>query len=166
MMKPHFEMFAAYNSWANARLYAAAAELPDDDYRRDAGAAFGSVSGTLNHLMVGDLLWLARFRGQTQPPLTLNHTLHDDHAELTAARTVLDADIVRFVADQTEESLAATFTYSMITRPETVTQPVAPALAHFFNHQTHHRGQVHALLTRFAGKAPPLDLIYFQRAAA
>lgn len=162
-MKPHFEMLAAYNAWANARLYEAAGELPEEDYRQDCGAAFGSLHGTLNHLMVGDLLWLARFRGQAQPPLGLDTILHEDRAELAAARGALDTDILGFVAGLTEAHLDAEFTYTMVTRPETVTQPLAPALAHFFNHQTHHRGQCHAMLTRLAGTAPALDLIYFQR---
>jgi len=165
-MKAHFEMMANYNAWANRRLYGAAASLPEADYRADLGAFFKSVLGTLNHLIVGDLLWLARFRGQPAPPFGLGDILHDDRDELAAARRVLDADIIRFAAAQSGSSLAADFTYRMVTRDETVTQPLAPAMAHFFNHQTHHRGQVHALLTRLTAAAPPLDLIYFQREAA
>ncbi len=161
-MKPHFQMFAAYNAWANARLYTAAAGLADADYRRDCGAFFGSLHGTLNHLMVADLIWIARFRGQTAP-LKLDQILHEDLAELTAARRVLDADIVRLIDAETEESLKGSFTYTPITIPEPVTQEKAPAYAHFFNHQTHHRGQCHAMLTRLGAEAPPLDLLYFQR---
>ncbi|HSF93382.1 MAG TPA: DinB family protein [Thermohalobaculum sp.] len=165
-MKAHFRMMAAYNAWANRRLYDAAGRLGDADYRADLGAAFRSVHGTLNHLVVGDVLWLARFRGQPQPPLRLDQILHEDRAELCAAREALDAEIVDFVEALSAADLAATITYSMITRPETVTEPIAPALTHFFNHQTHHRGQVHALLTRLTGQAPALDLIYHLREAA
>lgn len=162
-MKAHFQMMAAYNAWANRRLYDATADLPEADYRANLGAFFKSIHGSLNHLVAGDLLWLARFRGQPAPPFRLDDILHDDHDELTAARRVLDADIIRFAEAQSEPSLAADFTYRMVTRDETVTQPLAPAMAHFFNHQTHHRGQVHALLTRLTGTAPALDLIYYQR---
>jgi uncharacterized damage-inducible protein DinB len=165
-MKAHFEMMANYNAWANRRLYTATSSLPEAGYRDDLGAFFGSVHATLNHILVGDLLWLARFRGAPQPPFGLDETVHDDKDELAAARRVLDADIIRFTDAQSEESLVADFTYTMVTRDETVTQPLAPAMAHFFNHQTHHRGQVHALLTRLTGTAPPLDLIYFQREVA
>jgi uncharacterized damage-inducible protein DinB len=165
-MKAHITMMANYNAWANRRLFAAAAGLPEADYRADLGTFFKSVHGTLNHVLVGDLLWLARFRGAPQPPFGLDDIIHDDREELAAARRVLDADIIRFTDAQSEDSLAAEFTYRMVTRDGTVTQPLAPAIAHFFNHQTHHRGQVHALLTRLTGTATPLDLIYFQREVA
>ena len=165
-MKAHFQMMAAYNTWANGRLYDAAAGLSDADYRADLGAFFKSVHGTLNHVLVGDLLWLARFRRQPRPPFELDSILHDDQAELAAARRVMDADICRYVDDLSDAELAGDLTYGMVTRDETVTQPLAQALAHFFNHQTHHRGQVHALLTRQTGEAPPLDLVYYQREAA
>ena len=162
-MKAHFEMMAAYNAWANRRLSAAVEPLPGEDYRADLGAFFGSIHGTLNHLVVADRLWLARFRGEPTPAARLDAIVHDDRAELRQARRVLDDAIVGFIAGLTEARIAADFTYRPVTRPEPVTQPLGPALAHFFNHQTHHRGQVHALLTRLTGNAPPLDLIYFQR---
>ena len=162
-MKAHFEMLAAYNAWANRRLHAAAEGLSEADYRADLGAFFRSVHGTLNHLVVVDRLWLARFRGEPMPDLRLDQIVHDDRAGLGEARRALDEEIVGFAAGLTEERIAADFTYRLITRPGEITQPIAPALAHFFNHQTHHRGQVHALLTRLASRAPALDLVYFQR---
>lgn len=162
-MKAHFEMLAAYNAWANGRLYAAVAPLPEADYRADLGAFFRSVHGTLNHLVVADRIWLARFRGAPPPGLRLDGIVHDDRAELAEARRALDGEIVDFAAGLTEARLEADFSYRMVTRDVEVTQKLAPALAHFFNHQTHHRGQVHALLTRLTGEAPELDLIYFQR---
>ena len=162
-MKAHFQMFADYNAWANERLYAAAAGLTKEALEEDLGAFFGSVFGTLNHIMVADLLWLARLREQSAPKLALAGTLHDTLDELTAARRVLDADIVRYADGVTEDELAAEITYTTITGPMTMTQRRDQALAHFFNHQTHHRGQVHALLTRLTGDAPPLDLLFYQR---
>ncbi|MEM1275075.1 MAG: DinB family protein [Pseudomonadota bacterium] len=165
-MKAHFEMMAAYNAWANRRLYAAALAMPENDFRADLGAFFGSVMGTLNHIMVGDLIWLARFREQPKPPFGLDHILHEDGEDLAAARKVLDDDIIAYIAGQSDQSIADSFTYTMMTTGETVSQPRAPALTHFFNHQTHHRGQVHALLTRVTGEAPALDLVYYQREAS
>ncbi|MEM7508170.1 MAG: DinB family protein [Pseudomonadota bacterium] len=165
-MKAHFRMMAAYNAWANRRLYAAASDLPEAEYHLDLGTFFGSAHGTLNHIMVADLIWIARIRGQRNPPFGLDHILHEDLGELTSARKVLDDDIARLVEAQDAASLAGEFTYATVTDHREVTQPLAPALAHLFNHQTHHRGQVHALLTRLGRAAPALDLIYFQREAA
>ena len=165
-MKAHFAMFARYNAWANRRLYDAAAALPDADLRRDLGAAFGSLHGTLNHLLVTDVIWLARFRGVRPPPWPLDHVAHEPFEDLRAARAALDDDVIRFVAETPGPAFAAEFTYRTVTGNREVTQPLGPAVAHLFNHQTHHRGQAHALLTRLTGEAPPLDLIFFQREEA
>lgn len=165
-MKAHFRELAAYNAWANTRLYGAATALPEGDWMRDLGAAFGGVGQTLNHIMVADLIWLSRFRGPASPPFALDHVLHDDPEELWAARRVLDRDVEAFVEGLSEAAIAAEFTYRTVTDRREVTQPLGPALAHLFNHQTHHRGQAHAMLTRLTGAAPALDLIYFQRERA
>lgn len=160
-MKAHFRMLAGYNTWANARLYNACAALPEQAVSRDLGAYFGSILATLNHVMVADLIWLARLRGGAQPAFALDHILHEDLAELAAARRVLDADIARAVE---ETDPAATVTYAR--RGMEMAAPAAELLAHLFNHQTHHRGQVHAMLTRLGAEAPALDLVYYQREAA
>lgn len=166
-MKAHFDRFAAYNAWANARLFAACAALPEADLRRDLGAAFGSLLGTLNHLLVTDVIWAARLRGQAGPPWALDHVAHEDFAELTAAREAMDADLIRLVGELTEADMGGQIRYARVSDPSAViVQPRAEALAHLFNHQTHHRGQAHALLTRLTGTAPPLDLLFFQRETA
>jgi len=165
-MKAHFEMMAAYNAWANERLYAAAAELADADLRRDLGAAFGSVLGTLNHLFVADVIWMSRFRGQPNPPWALDHIAHERLPDLRARRRALDRDIQGFVASLAEADLAGDVRYTTISNPARVTQRLDHALAHVFNHQTHHRGQCHALLTRLTGRAPALDLLFYQRELA
>lgn len=164
-MKSHFAMFAAYNRWANERLYAAAGKLADADYRADRGAFFGSVHGTLNHLVVTDRIWMDRFEDKPPAAVTLNAILYDDLPGLWEARRAEDRRIVGYVDRLDEAGLAGTFSYRRVTTPEVFTQPIAPALAHFFNHQAHHRGQAHALLTAIGGKsaAPEMDLLYFQR---
>lgn len=164
-MKAHFDMMASYNAWANRRLYEACRALPDEEFRRDLGAAFRSLHGTLNHLVVADVIWLARFRDLPNPPWKLDHVPFDDPRELRARRDALDRDIIGYVGALTEARLAGEFEYLTVIDPRRVRQPLAPALAHFFNHQTHHRGQCHAMLTRLTGHAPALDLIYFQREA-
>ena len=77
-MKQHFMMFAAYNQWANNRIYAAAAELTDEEFNRDTGAFFGSLMGTLNHLLATDRIWMKRFTGQGEAPSRLDAILHED----------------------------------------------------------------------------------------
>lgn len=156
------KMLARYNRWANKAVYDAAAALPDADYRADCGAFFRSVHGTLNHLVVADMIWLGRFGAGEFPVLPLDATVADDLPPLRMMREKLDGDVIAFTEALTAE-LAATFSYVRGTVPEAVTQPLAPAVVHVFNHQTHHRGQVHALLTRLAGRAPSLDLVYYQR---
>lgn len=162
-MKAHVDMFAGYNAWANRRLYEAAAGLSDTQYREDRGAFFKSVHGTLNHLLVGDRVWMHRFTSEGTPPARLDQILFEDFAGLRATREAEDRRIVDYAKGLDEAVLAGMIRYRRVTSPETVEQPLALALAHFFNHQTHHRGQAHALLTQLAGRAPELDLLYFQR---
>ena len=162
-MKPHLAMLAAYNAWANERLYAAAAMLPDPDYRADRGAFFKSVHGTLNHILVADRIWMRRFTGSGEAPARLDAILFDAFGHLRAARTSEDERILGYVGSLSDEDLAGALRYRTITNPAEIEQPLLPALLHFFNHQTHHRGQVHCLLTGLTGDAPSLDLILFQR---
>jgi uncharacterized damage-inducible protein DinB len=161
-----FRMMARYNEWANTRIYHAVGALPDDPYRGDLGAFFGSIHRTLNHLLVADRIWMARFTGATDDPATrLDAILYEELSELAAARAVEDTRIIKYVDELDDAALAGSIHYRTIVTPQDITQPLAPALLHFFNHQTHHRGQVHAMLTRVAGAAPSLDLIMYQREA-
>jgi len=164
-MPTRYLMFAGYNAWCNARLYAAAATVSDADYRADRGAFFKSLHGTLNHLLVGDRIWMQRFTGKGEIPPSLDAILYDGFAELRAARAIEDARISGYVAGLTEADLAGSIRYRTFVRPQTIEQPLAPALDHFFNHQTHHRGQAHALLSAVLGNdaTPSFDLIIYQR---
>ncbi|MEP1205934.1 MAG: DinB family protein [Rhizobiaceae bacterium] len=161
-MIDHFIMFAAYNRWANKRLFDAAGQLTADQYRQDCQVAFNSMQGTLNHILIGDTLWMSRFQQTEHTIGGLDDLLHEDHAELDAARQQMDQRIADYVANLAPQTLDKAFSYSPVTLPEPVTMQLGIALAHMFNHQTHHRGQAHAILTRITGEAPPLDLIYFQ----
>lgn len=162
-MRAHWAMFAAYNAWANRRLHEAASALPDEQYRADRGAFFRSVHGTLNHLLAADRIWMRRFTGEGEAPDRLDAVLFEEAAALRRAREAEDARIVAYIDGLTEAALLGRFRYRTLSDPREIEQPLAPALAHLFNHQTHHRGQVHALLTGLAGAAPGLDLIAFQR---
>jgi uncharacterized damage-inducible protein DinB len=165
VVRSYFAMFARYNEWANRRLYVCAGAVADADYRADRGAFFGSVHATLNHLLVADRIWMKRFTGAGETYQRLDTILFDDLAGLRSARQAEDARIVAWVDTLDDRTLAGTFSYRTIVNPVDIEQALAPALGHFFNHQTHHRGQVHAMLTAIGGRdaATSLDLIMFQR---
>jgi uncharacterized damage-inducible protein DinB len=162
-MRQTFVMFAGYNAWANERLYDAASRLSDADYRVDQGAFFKSMHGTLNHILVADRIWMHRFTGEGDLPPSLDAILYEEFEPLRNARRVEDARIAAYVGDLTDADVASDIRYSTIVQPATVVQPLSSALSHVFNHQTHHRGQAHCLLTKLAGEAPSLDLILYQR---
>ena len=164
-MIARYRMFATYNAWCNARLYDAAARLDDAGYRADRGAFFKSLHGTLNHLLVGDRIWMARFTGAGEIPKSLDVILYDDFARLRAARVAEDGRIKRYIFSLSDADLAGTIRFRTFVSPQEVEQPLAPALDHFFNHQTHHRGQAHALLSAAIGNdaTPSFDLIIYQR---
>jgi uncharacterized damage-inducible protein DinB len=162
----HYRMFGHYNAWANSRLYDAAARLSTEQYRADRGAFFKSVHGSLNHLLVTDRIWMRRFTGEGEAPNRLDAILFETFETLRAARETEDRRIVDFVEGLDEERIEGTIKYRRVSSPEAFEQQLAPALAHWFNHQTHHRGQIHALLTGLSGTAPELDLLIFQRLSA
>ena len=162
----HYQMFGHYNAWANGRLYEAAAALSTEQYRADRGAFFKSVHGTLNHLLVTDRVWMHRFTGEGDAPDRLDAILFESFPELRAAGEAEDRRIIDFVDRLNDGRIAGTIKYRRVSTPEQFEQQMAPALAHWFNHQTHHRGQVHAVLTGLIGKASELDLLIFQRLSA
>jgi uncharacterized damage-inducible protein DinB len=165
-MKAHFDSLARYNEWANRRLYAAAAELSDAHYRTDRGAFFKSMHGTLNHLLVTDRIWMQRITGEGDAPDRLDAILFEDFPPLRAAREAEDRRIIDHVTSLDGTQLAGVIRYRRVSTPDLFEQELAPALAHLFNHQTHHRGQAHAILTGLVGRAPELDLLAFQRLVA
>ena len=164
-MLARYRMFAGYNAWCNERLYDAAAQVTDADYRANRGAFFKSLHGTLNHLLVGDRIWMRRFTGQGEVPPSLDAILHDDFAQLRVARRAEDERIGSYIGALSEDDLVKAIRYRTVVNPQTIEQDLAPALDHFFNHQTHHRGQAHALLSAIIGngRTPSFDLIIYQR---
>lgn len=162
MLEERFDEMARYNRWANRRIYQDAATLSDEVRKRPAGLFFGSIHGTLNHLLVADYIWMRRFTGEGPQPERLNQILHDDFNALRAAREAEDERILSFVTGTTDYERVLEYKNSKGSRFH---QKLGPALMHFFNHQTHHRGQVHAGLT-IAGIPEPLslDLLGLQRA--
>lgn len=158
-----FRQFAAYNRWANARLYATALAMPEDVYRRPIGLFFGSLHGTLNHILVADRIWLRRLTGEGEHPDRLDAIVHDDRHDLARARAEEDERIVRVVGEYGEADFARIHAYRT-TSGQPHEQRIGDILQHLFNHQTHHRGQAHAGCSILTGQEPPsLDLLAFQR---
>ena len=149
--------YARYNRLANETLYEACAALSDEERRRDLGAFFRSVHGTLNHLLLGDRIWMARFEGGAHPSTGLDAILYDDFAALREARVAMDARIEAFVLELPPSFAAGSIRYVNNAGIE-AEDPLVVLLPHFFNHQTHHRAQVHILLSQLGRDPPVLDL--------
>ena len=153
----YFRMCARYNRIANERLYARCAELDDAEYQRQRTGSFGSIHGLLNHLLLGDQIWMARFEGDGRPTPSLATILFDSFPALRSAREKQDAQIESFFGGLDASFLDRVFCYTNNQNREYAeTAPVA--VGHFFNHQTHHRGQVHVMLSQTPVKPPSLDL--------
>jgi uncharacterized damage-inducible protein DinB len=158
----HFRALARYTGWANERLNEAIAALDPEAFGRDCGVFFKSIKGTLNHLLVADRIWLHRFTGEGPTYPRLDLVLHEEAGAFAEARRAEDRRILAYVEGLTEQDLAGEIRYHRLDGTEH-RDPLAPTLTHFFNHQTHHRGQAHACLTEVAGRAPALDFLYFLR---
>ncbi len=164
MFAEHFRTFARYNAWANGRLYEACATLPEAEYLRPRPAFFGGLHGTLNHILVGDRAWLGRLTGEPSGIAALDQELYPDLPTLRAAREGEDGRLVALVDGYSEADLDAEISYETLTAGGDRRRR-RWILAHLFNHQTHHRGQAHGLLTHAGAAPPPLDLIYYLRHA-
>lgn len=153
----HFRTLALYNRLANERLYDACAALSDDERRQDRAAFFRSIYGTLNHILVGDRIWLNRFQGREMPSTNLDAELYVEFTDLRQARRAEDARIEVFAARLVPADLAGSLRY-VNNEGRTLEDPMDLLLAHFFNHQTHHRGQVHDLLCQAGHRGLVLDM--------
>lgn len=154
---------AAYNRWQNSNLYAAADNLTNSERRADRGAFFGSIFGTLNHLAWGDGMWLGRFEKTAPPPsssISDSTELCADWAALSDRRRQLDQNIIAWAAGLPPKTLGEDLTWIPAATNQENTQPLWLLITHFFNHQTHHRGQVHAMLTAAGAKPKDTDLIF------
>ena len=156
-MTDPWAQYARYNRLANETLYEACAALSDEERRRDLGAFFRSVHGTLNHLLLGDRIWMTRFEGGVHPSTDLGAILHDDFGELRRARADMDRRIEAFFARLPVGFLTREVRYVNNSGLD-ASDPLAVILPHFFNHQTHHRAQVHTLLSQLGRDPPVLDL--------
>jgi len=161
-MLEHLRMMARYNKWANARLNAAVMDISNDDYMAKREAFFGSIHGGLNHILLVDRLWRGRVEGKPYPADRLDIIVAEDRETFVRERTAEDDILIDFTDSFDEKSLAETVTYSSLVG-FTGKDPRRLILAHMFNHATHHRGQIHALLTQVPADPPPLDLMIYIR---
>lgn len=169
-MTDHFRLFAEYNRLMNSRIYDAACALPVTDLRADRGAFFKSVLGTLNHILVGDIIWLKRFSNhpssknvlsqlaKMDPPNALNEILFNDLSVLRDERLALDDVIVQWTGSLSDEDLQGFVVYeSMDGRG--FQKPFSSLISHLFLHQVHHRGQITTLLSQSGVDFGDTDLV-------
>jgi uncharacterized damage-inducible protein DinB len=157
---------ARYNRWMNERLYECCAPVPESERKRDMGAFFKSIHGTLNHLLLADRVWMGRFVGPVFVPKSLAEELHADFGELRRERAKMDAAIVSWASMLTEERLRGELTYTSIVSPQPRRIPMALAVMHFFNHQAHHRGQLTTLLMQQGIDPGVTDLMWMPQPEA
>jgi uncharacterized damage-inducible protein DinB len=168
-MIDNYRFLARYNRWFNERLYAACETLPEEERRRDRGAFFGSIDGTLNHLVWADTMWLGRFAAQggtaldpaqlvLPPGAGYEAVLFDGWAAMKAERERLDALIERWLAEAGDDYPHRTMRYAN-TKGVAREHATWKALTHFFNHQAHHRGQATTLLSQAGVDVGVTDLI-------
>ena len=178
MMKPHFELMANYNAVMNQKICDAIASLAEDNLWQDNKAFFGSILGTLNHLMVGDLIWLRRFNNHPNHsynteangfkalealtsfplPTALTQTLYRTKEDFIRNRQALDQIIIQFIDEAIESDYSTTLTYTN-TKDNVFNKPFSMLLQHLFNHQTHHRGQVTTLMSQMGIDIGETDLL-------
>jgi len=153
----HFHLMARYNRWMNRKLYAVCAEMSDVQRKRDLGAFFRSIHGTLNHLLYGDMAWMARFTGNPVD-VDLDSELFAEFGALRDARARKDREIVDWADALDPDWLAAPFEYTSKVDGSTRLLPAWVLVDHMFNHQTHHRGQVTTLIKQLGHEPGVTDL--------
>ena len=153
----HFQMLARYNRIANERLYSRCDELEDSEYRKQRAGSFGSIHGLFNHILLGDRRWLGLFESGERATPPLNQILYDDFCDLRAAREREDARLESFFGKLDATFWSRSFAYTNNQGKDYV-ESAHVACTHLFNHQTHHRGQVHVMLSQTQVTPPSLDL--------
>jgi len=149
-----------YNRWMNDRLYDCCSKLSDEERKRDVGAFFKSIHGTLNHLLLGDRIWLGRFMGRPFVVKSLDQELYSDFPQLRSERKAPDVEISDWSSSLSEGDLAGELSYVSVVNPKPRRIPLWVAVTHFFNHQTHHRGQLTTLLVQCGIDPGVTDLIW------
>jgi uncharacterized damage-inducible protein DinB len=156
----YVQRMARYNRWQNENLYGAADTVSDAERRRARGAFFGSIHATLNHLLWGDRIWMSRLAGTAKPEggIPQSVSLYEDWNDLKRERAAFDAVIVGWADRLEDASLEGELAYYSGAIKADLRKPKWLLVTHMFNHQTHHRGQVHCMLTQAGRKPGDTDL--------
>lgn len=155
----YFQTMARYNRWMNGNIYNICEQITDEERKQNRGAPFRSIHGVLNHLLLADRIWLGRFLQQPFTATSLDEELYADFDELHRERSLTDDVIDGWVASLTEKALAAPLMFTPISNPQPRTFPLQHCVLHFFNHQTHHRGQVTAMIEQAGYDCGVTDLL-------
>lgn len=159
-MQQYLAKLSRYHRWATEKLFDSVALLSEEQYRSQKGLFFGSVHGTLNHLLLVDQLWLSRIEGQPYPITDLSHEIETD-AKMLETALLNQCDLwFRTCAAMTDRRLAQNIKFRNVAG-EADRMNTADLLMHVFNHGTHHRGQISAVLVEFGVPVPEMDYYYF-----
>ncbi|MGB0954652.1 MAG: DinB family protein [Panacagrimonas sp.] len=156
--KETFELMARYNQWMNEKLYAVCSGIADETRKKDLGAFFHSIHGTLNHLLYGDKAWMGRFTGAPFQVTTIGENLYQDFEQLRAERAATDQQILDWVSSLKPAWLMADFEYTSNVDAKVRVLPTWVLVLHMFNHQTHHRGQVTTLIKQLGLEPGTTDM--------
>jgi len=156
-------MMAEYNGWMNERLYQCCLSMEDAERKKDRGAFFGSIHGTLNHILYGDLAFMSRFTGTPKDVPALGVDLYDDFSDLEHARQEMDTRIKHWAKDLTPDWLEQTLTYRSKVDNRARTAPHWVLVTHMFSHETHHRGQITTLLSQMGLDMGSTDIPFMPR---
>jgi len=158
--RAYVQRMARYNRWQNENLYGVADRLSAEQRQLESGAFFGSIHKTLSHLLWGDRMWMSRFADVAKPEVGIpgSVTLYPDWEILKSERAGFDRKILDWAGTIDDDWLAADQTFFSAATQREWTRPRWVLVTHMFNHQTHHRGQVHCMLTQAGGKPSDTDL--------
>ena len=153
----NFQLLANYNKWANEKIITSCKKLTETEYMKDRGAFFSSIHGTLNHLLVVDRAFVAYIEEKNHGLKSLDQILYENLFQLEEARIKEDKRLVDLVNNLSEESIHKEITYNGFETGKT-THTINTILLSMFNHQTHHRGQIHNMLSQAGIKPPQIDI--------
>lgn len=154
----YFQTLCQYNQWMNEKLYNVCEAIPGAERKQDKGAFFRSIHGTLNHLLLADRVWLGRFQNRPSNFHSLDQELYSDFGVLRHERRQTDTELQNWLDALSEDTLALPFTFTSFQGIE-ATFPLWLLVAHLFNHQTHHRGQITTLMNQSDYDSGVTDLL-------
>ncbi len=162
-MLAHPNTLAEFNAWANRRLHAACATLTPAQIEMDRDAFFKSILGTLNHILLVDILYRDRLEGVRSPFKALDEILHDDIQGLSAHQREEDARWIALTKDVGTDTLDETIGFwTLLDKPDRWEVPKHIYFTNLSQHQSHHRGHVHNMLSQSGMEPPPIGYIEFR----